>query len=233
MPSTIEEANSTWLRTEKSKANKERDDEWLTNIEMETHAGPHRRLWMGPQFSFKTFQPPGSSPSGSSLSLNDPKCPSGATITPHRDGHPLDFYTEELDLQSLRLQPVKSDPVPTPGGEQERNYFTGYASPISGGLPLVVDNGPGSYSEPWPTMINGSVEEKEGQLVETLLDAMNDSATMPIKNDRKRATSLFGSNGDQLEFHSDSPGGSINAFASYNSSDNSPIFPPNGSPEWS
>ena len=218
---------------ENPKLRKERDDEWLTNIEMESHAGPHRRLWMGPQFSFKTYQPPGSSPSGSSLSLNDPKYTSGATITAHRDGHPLDFYTEELDLQSLRLQPVKSDPVPTPGEEQERNYFTGYGSPASGSFPLIIDNGPGSYSEPWPMMTNGSVEDKDDQLVETLLDAMNDNATMPIKTDKKRATSLFGSNGDQLEFHSDSPGGSINAFASYNSSDISPIFPPNGSPEWS
>lgn len=210
---------SKWSKEEK----KERDDEWLTNIEMETHAGPHRRLWMGPQFSFKTFQPPGSSPNGSSLSLNDPKCPSGATITPYRDGHPLDCYTEELDLQSLRLQPVKSDPMPTPGGDEGGNNC----------YPLIVDNGPGSFSEPWPCMLNGSVEDiKEGQLVETLLDAMNDNATMPIKTDKKRSTTLFG-NGDQLEFHSDSPVGSVNAFASYNSSDNSPIFPPNGSPEWS
>lgn len=183
---------------------------------METHAGPHRRLWMGPQFSFKTFQPPGSSPNGSSLSLNDPKCP---TITPYREGHPLDFYTEELNLQSLRLQPVKSDPMATPGGDENGCQY-----------PLIVDNGPGSFSEPWPCMINGSVEEKEGQLVETLLDAMNDNATMPIKTDKKRSSTI---NGDQLEFHSDSPGGSVNAFASYNSSDHSPIFPPNGSPEWS
>lgn len=183
---------------------------------METHAGPHRRLWMGPQFSFKTFQPPGSSPNGSSLSLNDPKCP---TITPYREGHPLDFYTEELNLQSLRLQPVKSDPMATPSGDENVSQY-----------PLIIDNGPGSFSEPWPCMINGSVEEKEGQLVETLLDAMNDNATVPIKTDKKRSSTI---NGDQLEFHSDLPGGSVNAFASYNSSDLSPIFPPNGSPEWS
>ncbi|CAK9303536.1 unnamed protein product [Gordionus sp. m RMFG-2023] len=30
---------------------------WLPEIEIRTYAGPHRRLWMGPQFSFKTFQP--------------------------------------------------------------------------------------------------------------------------------------------------------------------------------
>ena len=34
------------------------DSEWLANIEIETHPAPHRRLWMGPQFKFKTYQTP-------------------------------------------------------------------------------------------------------------------------------------------------------------------------------
>ena len=34
------------------------DSEWLANIEIETHPAPHRRLWMGPQFKFKTYQAP-------------------------------------------------------------------------------------------------------------------------------------------------------------------------------
>lgn len=31
------------------------DDQWLSEVEITTHAGPHRRLWMGPQFTFKTY----------------------------------------------------------------------------------------------------------------------------------------------------------------------------------
>lgn len=31
------------------------DDQWLSQVEIVTHAGPHRRLWMGPQFTFKTY----------------------------------------------------------------------------------------------------------------------------------------------------------------------------------
>lgn len=31
------------------------DDRWLAQVEITTHAGPHRRLWMGPQFVFKTY----------------------------------------------------------------------------------------------------------------------------------------------------------------------------------
>ncbi|XP_043266893.1 titin homolog isoform X2 [Venturia canescens] len=34
------------------------DDRWLSQVEIVTHAGPHRRLWMGPQFVFKTYNAP-------------------------------------------------------------------------------------------------------------------------------------------------------------------------------
>lgn len=36
----------------------EKDDRWLSQVEIVTHAGPHRRLWMGPQFIFKTYNTP-------------------------------------------------------------------------------------------------------------------------------------------------------------------------------
>ena len=35
----------------------EESDKWLSQVEIVTHVGPHRRLWMGPQFCFKTFKP--------------------------------------------------------------------------------------------------------------------------------------------------------------------------------
>ncbi|KAK6626431.1 hypothetical protein RUM44_008904 [Polyplax serrata] len=38
---------------------KEDDEHWLSQVEIVTHTGPHRRLWMGPQFVFKTFNPSG------------------------------------------------------------------------------------------------------------------------------------------------------------------------------
>eukprot|EP00095_Tigriopus_kingsejongensis_P005566 maker-scaffold12_size759060-snap-gene-2.15 protein:Tk05566 transcript:maker-scaffold12_size759060-snap-gene-2.15-mRNA-1 annotation:"breast carcinoma-amplified sequence 3-like protein" len=42
----------------KSIANEdENEDKWLSQVEIITHFGPHRRLWMGPQFCFKTLQP--------------------------------------------------------------------------------------------------------------------------------------------------------------------------------
>jgi len=40
------------------------DDRWLSQVEITTHVGPHRRLWMGPQFCFKTLQPAGDGTDG-------------------------------------------------------------------------------------------------------------------------------------------------------------------------
>uniref|UniRef100_T1P8Z6 Breast carcinoma amplified sequence 3 n=1 Tax=Musca domestica TaxID=7370 RepID=T1P8Z6_MUSDO len=45
----------------------DRGESWLAQVEIVTHAGPHRRLWMGPQFVFKTYN----TPSGSNLSHVD------------------------------------------------------------------------------------------------------------------------------------------------------------------
>lgn len=40
----------------------DKDDRWLSQVEIITHAGPHRRLWMGPQFIFKTYNTPSGAP---------------------------------------------------------------------------------------------------------------------------------------------------------------------------
>lgn len=39
------------------------EERWLSQVEIVTHAGPHRRLWMGPQFVFKTYNCTGSNSS--------------------------------------------------------------------------------------------------------------------------------------------------------------------------
>ena len=43
------------------------DDKWLSQVEILTHAPPSRRLWMGPQFSFKTYQSSGKTSSSSAV----------------------------------------------------------------------------------------------------------------------------------------------------------------------
>lgn len=41
-----------------SKDTDDQNERWLSQVEIITHAGPHRRLWMGPQFIFKTYNTP-------------------------------------------------------------------------------------------------------------------------------------------------------------------------------
>ncbi|KAG5836751.1 hypothetical protein ANANG_G00231890 [Anguilla anguilla] len=86
------------------------DEEWLSQVEIVTHTGPHRRLWMGPQFQFKTLHPSGQTTViSSSSSVLQSHGPSDSQ-------QPLlDFDTEALDLHSLRIQPVRSEPVSMPG----------------------------------------------------------------------------------------------------------------------
>ncbi|NWQ79357.1 BCAS3 protein, partial [Columbina picui] len=102
------------------------DEEWLSQVEIVTHTGPHRRLWMGPQFQFKTIHPSGQTTviSSSSSVLQS----HGPSDTPQPL---LDFDTDDLDLNSLRIQPVRSEPVSMPGS----------ARPVSDrrGVSTVID----------------------------------------------------------------------------------------------
>uniref|UniRef100_UPI00358F517D BCAS3 microtubule associated cell migration factor isoform X1 n=1 Tax=Myxine glutinosa TaxID=7769 RepID=UPI00358F517D len=78
-------------------------EEWLSQVEIVTHTGPHRRLWMGPQFQFKTVQS-----SGQTMVLSSS---SSALLS---QGTPEPLQPDIMDLHSLRLQPVRSDPVTMP-----------------------------------------------------------------------------------------------------------------------
>ncbi|XP_049581711.1 BCAS3 microtubule associated cell migration factor isoform X22 [Syngnathus scovelli] len=72
------------------------DVEWLSQVEIVTHTGPHRRLWMGPQFQFKTIHSSGQTTVISSSSVLQSQDPSNAQ-------QPLlDFDTDDLDLHSLK-----------------------------------------------------------------------------------------------------------------------------------
>lgn len=52
------------------------DDKWLSQVEIQTHAPPSRRLWMGPQFTFKPYQSPNTSVSNSISGADLIKTPS-------------------------------------------------------------------------------------------------------------------------------------------------------------
>uniref|UniRef100_A0A6I8R6R4 BCAS3 microtubule associated cell migration factor n=1 Tax=Xenopus tropicalis TaxID=8364 RepID=A0A6I8R6R4_XENTR len=114
------------------------DEEWLSQVEIVTHTGPHRRLWMGPQFQFKTIHPSGQTTviSSSSSVLHS----HGPNDTPQPL---LEFDTDDLALNSLRIQPVRSEPVSMPGSPR----------PVSDrrGTSTVIDatSGSAAHSSCW------------------------------------------------------------------------------------
>ncbi|XP_055620763.1 uncharacterized protein LOC129765015 isoform X2 [Toxorhynchites rutilus septentrionalis] len=73
------------------------DDRWLSQVEIITHAGPHRRLWMGPQFMFKTYH-----------------TPSGSPLTS------IDTESVEIGVSSNANRPIRSNPMnmPVSGGRR-------------------------------------------------------------------------------------------------------------------
>ncbi|KAM7139970.1 BCAS3 microtubule associated cell migration factor isoform 10-T11 [Macrochelys suwanniensis] len=156
------------------------DEEWLSQVEIVTHTGPHRRLWMGPQFQFKTIHPSGQTTviSSSSSVLQS----HGPSDTPQPL---LDFDTDDLDLNSLRIQPVRSEPVSMPGSSR----------PISDrrGVSTVIDATSGAFDRSvtllevcgsWPESFGlrhmSSIEHTEEGLRERLADAMSESPSRDI-----------------------------------------------------
>ncbi|XP_040192852.1 breast carcinoma-amplified sequence 3 isoform X5 [Rana temporaria] len=156
------------------------DEEWLSQVEIVTHTGPHRRLWMGPQFQFKTIHPSGQTTviSSSSSVLHS----HGPSDIPQPL---LDFDTDDLDLNSLRIQPVRSEPVSMPGSPR----------PVSDrrGVSTIIDASSGAYDRSvtllevcgsWPESFGlrhiSSIESTDEGLRERLADAMSESPNREV-----------------------------------------------------
>ncbi|KAM4647908.1 BCAS3 microtubule associated cell migration factor isoform 11-T13 [Amazona ochrocephala] len=156
------------------------DEEWLSQVEIVTHTGPHRRLWMGPQFQFKTIHPSGQTTviSSSSSVLQS----HGPSDTPQPL---LDFDTDDLDLNSLRIQPVRSEPVSMPGSPRPVSDRRGGSTVIdatSGAFDRSVTllEVCGSWPENFGLRHMSSMEHTEEGLRERLADAMCESPSRDI-----------------------------------------------------
>uniref|UniRef100_A0A3Q3L6E8 BCAS3 microtubule associated cell migration factor n=1 Tax=Mastacembelus armatus TaxID=205130 RepID=A0A3Q3L6E8_9TELE len=159
------------------------DEEWLSQVEIVTHTGPHRRLWMGPQFQFKTIHPSGQTTViSSSSSVLQSQGPSDVQ-------QPLlDFDTDDLNLHSLRIQPVRSEPVSMPGSSRlvaerrgQSNIMDAGPGPFDGrGVTLleVCGSWPESFGVPRHNI--GSADTSDEGLRERLADAMSESPSRDI-----------------------------------------------------
>ncbi|XP_026566009.1 breast carcinoma-amplified sequence 3 isoform X3 [Pseudonaja textilis] len=156
------------------------DEEWLSQVEIVTHTGPHRRLWMGPQFQFKTIHPSGQtiviSSSSSVLQSHGP------SDTPQPL---LDFDTDDLDLDSLRIQPVRSEPVSMPGSSRPISDLQGGSSATdatSGTFDrsMTLLEVCGSWPESFGLRHLSSLEQTDEGLRERLADAMSESPSRDV-----------------------------------------------------
>lgn len=224
--------------SQKSKAS-DFDEPWLALVEMDTHAGPHRRLWMGPQFIFKPISQPSSATvlsSTSSALLDD--C--------HEGSRTVEMTADELDFKSLNLQPQRSEPLntPRPGrAELVRAQTWGEGSSASA---ASIEYGSGSFDQTANLLevscgscpdslsfqrLNSNMEE---HLKQTLAEAMSESM---YTDDEDRKSS--GNHGTTvIEPLSSSPG-SVDSFPHSYEARSSPtpivdkilVFPANSSPE--
>ncbi|CAF0792024.1 unnamed protein product [Rotaria sp. Silwood1] len=134
-------------------------DDWLRQVEMNTHVGPHRRLWMGPQFQFKHY-------SEATVSVCHPNSNVFTADAPQTSMNIVD-----ADLNSLPMEWSKSTPVYVPNMHKE----------IS---PAYIEVGSGSFQDAPSLSIYGSSldslkSDLEVELVEKLADAAID---IPSKN---------------------------------------------------
>ncbi|KAK7865422.1 hypothetical protein R5R35_012788 [Gryllus longicercus] len=131
------------------------DERWLSQVEIVTHAGPHRRLWMGPQFTFKTYT---STAVGAPLSL-------------------LEMEAVEIGT-GVGSRPARSNPVNMPlSGRPVVPVLieSGSASSYEQSPRLLEAYGGDGDSD-------GSAGPGDTQLREDLADAMMESPGVPMRD---------------------------------------------------
>eukprot|EP00118_Oscarella_pearsei_P022758 m.266275 g.266275 ORF g.266275 m.266275 type:complete len:855 (+) comp40499_c0_seq22:72-2636(+) len=190
------------------------DQRWLANIEIHTYEAPARRLWMGPQFKFKTLRP-----AGNAQDEMDDFLGGGATIQAQGN---MDLSIDP-GLQSLNFhQSGRSLPIPTPGG-----------SHIPTDTDIVVDAGPSSLDftklevpGSWQSDEDSNLA-KEQTLVKDLADAMEDSTITGRLSGEDRGSGEVAYFGTATIVHESPPSGP--SFHSSSSPHHAMIHPQSGS----
>ena len=133
-----------------------KNKEWLTNVELVTYAPPGRRLWMGPQFCFKTFQRPPSVDFSTLVYSSSPR--SNTSEEGYRYVPPLiDLVHDDVTAtSSLPIHVRRSEPMAT--SSQPEGWASAGGTPNDGILEVY-----GSWKDYEPTAglgeIGGSVRD--------------------------------------------------------------------------
>ncbi len=107
--------------------NSQVNNEWIKLVEISTHLGPHRRLFMGPQFVFKTIN--------TNITTTALNATSSAIVSTET---PLIDLCGDLELNSLDLnRNYSSSPMSMPSYLNNGHSCT----------PTYIEVGPGSYQD--------------------------------------------------------------------------------------
>lgn len=150
-------------------------------VEISTHLGPHRRLFMGPQFVFKTINP-----NASTTALN-----AGSSSVVSMET-PLIDLSGDIELNSLDLTAKHYSASPIQFGHSPLGYTC---------TPTYIEVGPGSYQEDMPvfniyTSANDNKQkfvERDDNLIESLADAMSELSNSGCgANQQQQQASKYG-----------------------------------------
>ncbi|KAK3588836.1 hypothetical protein CHS0354_035977 [Potamilus streckersoni] len=193
-PGLVSRQNSKDSLASNHSGKEESENQWVSQVEIVTHIGPHRRLWMGPQFSFKTYQNIHNTTVLSSTS--------SALLSQSPEGYitAIDLTGDDCDLESLKIQPTRSKPVTMPMTRPAYRRQSGSDcsnSPGRGQLEPLLIEAAGSFDQSpqlvdvysswtdsaFEKQLRGSEEIPEDMIRETLADAMCESPTKEMGPD--------------------------------------------------
>ncbi|XP_017089135.2 breast carcinoma-amplified sequence 3 homolog isoform X2 [Drosophila bipectinata] len=202
----------------------ERAESWLAQVEIITHAGPHRRLWMGPQFVFKNYN----TPSGSNLNHVDaeaveigvtktssttlPSTAAGSSSLATGSGAAKDRSSPlNMPLSAAAAAAASVGAVGVGGG----GGGSSLTSRSGAGVPVLIESGSYSSIEQSPKLMDrfrhGHLDSDYGhgdtRLKEDLADAMRES---PSTAAARRETSGHYFAKDQLDGFSHNNNNNIN-----------------------
>ncbi|KQS29776.1 uncharacterized protein LOC6551259 isoform X1 [Drosophila erecta] len=176
----------------------ERTESWLAQVEIITHAGPHRRLWMGPQFVFKNYN----TPSGSNLNHVDAEAVEIGVTKTTTTTLPSTAAASALGLGSLGGKDRSSPLNMPPSGAASVGGAGIGSSAVTGrsgaGVPVLIESGSYSSIEQSPKLMDrfrhGHLDSDYGhgdtRLKEDLADAMRESPSTAAARRENTAASV-------------------------------------------
>lgn len=157
-PDLVEDSAKGYLPEDSSETTG--DEAWLSYVEIHTYEAPHRCLWMGPQFCFRTVHElPSALNTASSSILADQ-----TVVSESLQG--IENIYDDMELHST---PLKTDPLTMPNSD------------TINGL-CVIESGQGSVDDDSSIQVNMTVEsclKKDDLLLDTINDAMQDVPAKP------------------------------------------------------